>query len=115
MSVGLVERKTLGAPVNFNWEKAGNGQYGYVKQKMENRKQLTIWMFGTASEKRNSAQLLYFCLRWWPKWRHMMPLDNRAINKAGDKEDLKYRNGSFTFMLANVALHIVRLEHLLTL
>ena len=32
-------------------------------------------------------EILLFCLCWWPKWRHMMPVDNRAINKARDIED----------------------------
>ena len=36
----------------------------------------------------------------------MMPLNNRAINKAGDMEGDKYR--SCTFMVANVALDIAR-------
>ena len=66
--------------------------------------QPTIWIRRTDSEKRNTPRL-YFCLLWWPKWRHMMPLDNRAINKAGDIGD-KYR--SSTFMVANVALDIAR-------
>ena len=66
--------------------------------------QPAIWIRRTDSEKRNTPRL-YFCLLWWPKWRHMMPLNNRAINKAGDIGD-KYR--SSTFMVANVALDIAR-------
>ena len=53
------------------------------------------------------ARALYLGLCWWAKWLPMMPLDNRAINKAQDIED-KYRKGRCTFMVANVALDIAR-------
>ena len=76
--------------------------------------QPAIWIRRTDSEKRNTPRL-YFCLLWWPKWRHMMPLDNRAINKAKDIEDTEdtvlqwwRTQGGCTFMAANVALDIVR-------
>ena len=39
-----------------------------------------IWMWNRFREKE-------ILLCWWPKWRHMMPLDNGAINKGEDIED----------------------------